>query len=96
MRWLDDYPALWTEVVLLVCVVSVVYSNFTTRVYMCFSLIVSVSIVDDRRSHNPPPYLLHKKNAVLPPPCPRYGTKQPTVLPTTPGTYVCMDKLLYL
>ena len=36
-------------------------------------------IDDDKRLHSPPPYVLHKKFAVLPPPCPVYGVRQPTV-----------------
>ena len=49
-----------------------------------------MSIVDDRRSHDPPPYLLHKKSAVLPPPCPKYGRRQPAVPPMTPGMWCCV------
>lgn len=44
---------------------------------------------DDKRSHSPPPYALHKKVAVLPPPCPAYGVRQPTVPPGKPTVQAC-------
>ena len=46
-----------------------------------FMHIIAITDADDKRSHNPPPYVLHKKYAILPPPCPVYGIRQPTVLP---------------
>lgn len=49
---------------------------------ICFMFILIVAVTDDdSRSHSPPPYVLHKKYAILPPPCPVYGIRQPTVLP---------------